>query len=413
MTPSPSTHNGNSAFRYAARQPILTTNKQVYGYELLFRSGVENYFRSDDPENASRSVIDISSLHGFNVLCDNRFAFINCTREILLGGYILVLPPKQVVVEILETVTPDDEIRQACIQLRAAGYKIALDDFILDDPRDSLADLADFIKVDLRLVSLADAAIIAARFQGKGCRLLAEKVETWEEFNFTRNAGFRLFQGYFFRKPEMMRIRRAPSNWAVYRELLLAVTRPELNLLEVEDAVKKDATLCYRLLRYSNSAAIGLRDEVRSLRHALVILGEDALRRWCRLAVVLEMTQNRPSDLLLSALVRARFSELLGPKVDHGNSDLFLFGLLSLMDSILEIPMEKVVADLPLDHAIKAVLVDQTGRLATIYKLMIAVESGAWNAVTAICNELKLAEEFVAESQGSAMGWAKETTSFG
>jgi EAL and modified HD-GYP domain-containing signal transduction protein len=294
--------------------------------------------------------------------------------------------------------------------LNAAGYQLALDDFILDDPRAGLVDLMAFIKVDLKLVSLDDAAKITARYQGENCKLLAEKVETRQDFALTKKAGFQFFQGYFFRKPEMMRMLSVVTNQTVYWRLLQVVTNPELDWREVEDVIKKDATLCLRLLRYLNSAVFGLRNEIRSLRHALVILGEIELRRWCRLAVVFEMTQNRPSDLLLSALIRARFCELLGAQFDHGNTDLFLLGLLSLMDSILETPLELIVRDLPLDREIKTCLLKGTGRLATIYKLALAVESGDWNNVATLCAELLLSEEFVAQSHWDAIAWADTIT---
>ncbi len=399
--------DAKKAVRYVARQPILATNERVIGYELLFRAGVWNLFHSNDPDDATRTVIDMSSLHGFNILCNRRLAFINCTRETLLEGWINILPPEQVVVEILETITPDAEIRQACNSLIAAGYQLALDDFILDDPRESLADFVDFIKVDLTLVSLDDAAKIAARYYGKNCKLLAEKVETREDFAFTKKAGFQFFQGYFFRKPEMMCMRSVAANQTVYWRLLRVVTKPELDWREVEDVIKKDATLCLRLLRYLNSVVFGLRNEIRSIRHALAIIGEAEMRRWCRLAVVLEMTRNRPPELVLSALIRARFSELIGNRIDHGTSDLFLLGLLSLMDSILKIPMEMVLDDLPLDREIKTALLEATGSLATVHKLVLAFESGDWNNVATLCAELRLSEEFVAESHWDAMGWAE------
>jgi EAL and modified HD-GYP domain-containing signal transduction protein len=398
------------AVRYVARQPILATNESVIGYELLFRAGVQNLFESNDPDNATRTVIDMSSLHGFYVLCNRRLAFINCTRETLLEGSINILPPEQVVVEILETVTPEAEVRQACRNLQAAGYQLAFDDFVLDDPREGVAHCADFIKVDLRLVSLDDAAKIAARYRGTKCKLLAEKVETRQDFAFTKRAGFQFFQGYFFRKPEMMRMRSVAANQTVYLRLLRAVTKLELDWREVEDVIKKDATLCLRLLRYLNSAVFGLRNQIRSIRHALAIIGEAEMRRWCRLAAVLEMTHNRPSDLALSALIRARLSELLGNRIDHGKSDLFLLGLLSLMDSILEIPMEMVMEDLPLDREIKTVLLEGTGRLATIHKLVLAVESGDWKNVASMCAQLQLPEEFVAASHWEAMEWAEMIT---
>jgi len=407
MTDSPSIDNVQAPVRYTARQPILSAREAVIGYELLFRSGVENYFKSADPNDATRSVIDVSSLQGLETLCDKRLAFINCTRDILLNGDITVLPPEKVIVEILETVTPDEEVLEACRELKAAGYRIALDDFVVDDPRAALAYLADFIKVDLKQTSLVDAAGIVKRFGSSTCRMLAEKVETREEFAFAKKAGFQFFQGYFFRKPELMQARGVSASRVTALRLLQEISKPDLDLPGVEDAIKTHATLCFRLLRYLNSAAFAFCNRIHSLRHALIILGEAELRRWCRLAVMLELTQDRPSDLVLSALVRARFIELLGAKVKHDDADLFLLGLLSLMDSILGIPMAKVVEALPLEQDIRSVLLKETGNLAPIYKVALAVEAGNWEETSALCKRMRLPESFVAESHWSAMGWAQ------
>jgi EAL and modified HD-GYP domain-containing signal transduction protein len=407
MTMSPSIENGGQPVRSTARQPILAANEKVIGYELLFRSGVENYFKCSDPNDATRSVIDVSSLQGLDVLCDKLLAFINCTRDILLNGDITILPPDRVVVEILETVTPDALVVHACSRLKAAGYKIALDDFGVDDPREALAHLADFIKVDLKQTSMTEAAGIVKKYRGSGCQMLAEKVETREEFAAAKKAGFHFFQGYFFRKPEATKARSVSSSRAISLRVLEEISKPEMNLAKVEEAMKTHATLCFRLLRYLNSAAFAFGNEIHSLRHALMILGEDELRRWCRLAVMLELTQNRPSDLVLSALVRARFSELLGAKVQHGAADLFLLGLLSLMDSVLGIQMKQVVESLPLPQDLRSVLLEEEGHLAPIYKLVLAVEAGEWEKSAHLCKRLQLTESFVAESHWNAMGWAQ------
>ena len=223
-----------------------------------------------------------------------------------------------------------------------------------------------------------------------------------------KKAGCTLFQGFFYRKPEMMRIRRVLQNQKAYQRLLVAVTRASLNWDEVEDALKMDAALCYRLLRYLNSAAFGFRNEIRSLRHALMILGEDALIRWCRLTATLEMSKNRPSDLALAALTRARFSELIGRRVNPGNADLFLLGLLSLMDSILEIPMGVVVQDLAVENDIRAALLGGTGEFGRIYELLQAAEAGAWEVVSNLCKIMQLDEDFVADSYWNSMQWAHE-----
>lgn len=407
MTNPPSIEDVQEPVRYTARQPILAANEKVIGYELLFRSGVENYFKCSDPNDATRSVIDVSSLQGLDVLCDKLLAFINCTRDVLLNGDITILPPDKVVVEILETVEPDALVQQACRRLKAAGYKIALDDFTIDDPRATLADLADFIKVDLKQTPLEDAASIVKKYRGSSCQMLAEKVETRAEFVAAKNAGFKFFQGYFFRKPEPVKARVVASSRASSLRLLQELSKPELNLLEVEDAIKTHATLCFRLLRYLNSAAFAFCERIHSVRHALMILGDDELRRWCRLAVTLELTQNRPSDLVLSALVRARFTEWLGAKIEHGDADLFLLGLLSLMDSILGMPMEQVVESLPIHEQIRAVLLHEKSDLSPIYELVLAMEAGEWDETAALCARLHVQESFVAEAHWNAMGWAQ------
>jgi c-di-GMP-related signal transduction protein len=404
----PSNENGGLPVRSTARQPILAADEKVIGYELLFRSGVENYFKCSDPNDATRSAIDVLSLQGLDVLCDGHLAFINCTRDILLNGDVTILPPDKVVVEILETVTPDALVVHACGKLKAAGYKIALDDFAVGDPRENLAPLADYIKVDLKQTSLAEAVGVVKKFRSSSCQMLAEKVETREEFAAAKKAGFRFFQGYFFRKPEPVKARMASSSRATSLRLLEEIAKPELDMAKVEDVMKMHATVCFRLLRYLNSPAFAFGSEIQSLRHALSILGEEELRRWCRMAVMLELTQNRPSDLVLSVLVRARFSELLGARVQHGKADLFLMGLLSLMDSVLGVPMDKVVDTLPLQQEMRSVLLDEEGHLTPLYRLVLAVEAGEWEKSAELCARLQITESFVAESHWKAMGWAHD-----
>jgi c-di-GMP-related signal transduction protein len=397
--------------RFVARQPILTTDEKVFGYELLFRDGIENFFRSPDSDAASRSTLNTSMLLGLDVLCDGRRAFVNCTRDILLKDYVTLLPAGQTVVEILETVPADDLVLAACRRLKEAGYMIALDDFSANDQRQVLTDLADIIKVDLRVTSADDAAAMVERYGPWRCRLLAEKVETREEFLASKKAGFLYFQGYFFRRPELLTAHEIPANRLNYLRMLKAVSQPELDVREIENLVKGEASLCYRLLRYLNSAAFGFASEIHSVRHALSILGEREVRRWIRLVASLGAGQDKASDLVLSALVRARFCELLSPKVQHGDSDLFLMGMLSLMDTILEIPMRQVLDNVPIDQECKAVLLGATSRLRPFYMLMLAQESGEWVAVKELTAELQLSEGDVSAAYWQAMQWARQVSS--
>ena len=397
--------------QFVARQPILTVDEKVFGYELLFRDGVEDFFRHDDPDQASRSTLNTAMLLGLDVLCDGRRAFVNCTRDILLKDYITLLPSEKAVVEVLETVPADDLVVAACRRLKESGYTIALDDFAVNDPREALTDLADIIKVDIRATSAADAAAMVKRYGPWRCRMLAEKVETREEFLATKKAGFLYFQGYFFRRPEILTAHEIPANQFNYLRMLKAVSQRELDVREIENLVKSEAALCYRLLRYLNSAAFGFANEIHSVRHALAILGEREVRRWIRLVATLGAGQGKTSELVLSAMVRARFCELLSPKIPHGDSDLFLMGLLSLMDAILEIPMAQVLDNIPIDQETKAVLSGGASRLRLFYQLMLAQESGEWKTAADLTSQLHLSESEVAESYWQAMRWAREVSS--
>jgi c-di-GMP-related signal transduction protein len=409
-SPAPEEAKPNSATRFVARQPILTKDEKVFGYELLFRDGVENFFCSADPEAASRSTLDTSMLMGLDVLCDGRRAFINCTREMLLKDYVTLVPSNQTVVEILETVPPDDLVMAACQRLKEAGYMIALDDFAIDDPRAPLTEVADIIKVDLKRTTPAECAAMIKRYSPWRCRMLAEKVETREEFVAASKAGFVYFQGYFFRRPEVLGTHEVPANRINYVRMLQTVSKPELDPREIEDAIKSEASLCYRLLRYLNSAVFGFATEIHSVRHALAMLGEREVRRWVRLVVTLAAGQGKSSELVLSALVRARFCELLSPKIQHGESDLFLLGLLSMMDAILEIPMPEVLDRVPIDQETKALLLGGTGRLRPLYQLMLARESGDWQNTAELSKSLHLSDGEVAEAYWSAMQWARQVS---
>ena len=396
--------------RFVARQPILTRDEKVFGYELLFRNGVDDYFQNPDGEVASRSTLTTSMLMGLDALCDGRRAFINCTRDVLLKDYVTLLPSTQTVVEILETVPADDLVFAACRRLKEAGYLIALDDYGFCDPRAPLADLADIIKVDMKATSAADAAAIVRRHGPWRCRMLAEKVESREDFLAAKQAGFVYFQGYFFRRPETLSATEIPANQSNYMRMLQAVGRAELDVHEVEEVIKAEASLCYRLLRYLNSPVFGFANEIHSVRHALAILGEREVRRWVRLVATLGAAQDKSTELVLSALVRARFCELLSPKVPHGDSDLFLMGLLSLMDAMLEVPMSRVLENVPVDQEIKAVLLGGDSRLRSFYQLMLAQESGEWQAITELVRQLCLNESEVAESYWEAVHWAQQVS---
>jgi EAL and modified HD-GYP domain-containing signal transduction protein len=201
---------------------------------------------------------------------------------------------------------------------------------VLDDAREPLTEMADIIKVDFRSTSAEQRAEIMRRHGPWRCRMLAEKVETREEFFAARKAGFIYFQGYFFCQSEILSTREIPANRVHYLRMLQAVSRNELDHREIETLIESEASLCYRLLRYMNSAGFGFVNEIHSVKHALSLLGEREVRRWVRLVATLAAGSGKSTELVLATLARGRFCELLSPKIQHGESDLFLMGLFSL-----------------------------------------------------------------------------------
>jgi c-di-GMP-related signal transduction protein len=390
---------------YTARQPILDREGRIFGYELLFRDGLSNYCSSLDLNAAARATLDASVVEGLDVLCDGKLAFINCTRDVLVNDYATLLPAHQCVIEILESVAPEPEVIAAVRRLRDAGYKLALDDFTASDPREALVDLVDIVKVDLLLTTVEERGEIVRRL-GSRARILAEKVSTRDEFLMSRAQGFELFQGFFFRVPEVIATREIPANSVNYMRLLQAASRADLNWTELEEILKTEAALCYRLLRFLNSPLFAFKNEIGSIHQALVLLGERETRRWIRLAATVSVARRKPGDLLLATLTRARFCELLAPVVKVKDADLFLVGLFSLMDSILDQPMSVLVEKVPLTKDARAVLLGEPSPLTPVYRLMLANEAGEWGEIRDLCSQLGINENVVAECNWSALQWA-------
>jgi len=276
-----------------ARQPILNKDENVLGYELLFRENSQEDRFNSDFEGGTRSIIDTLNVMGLDVVCDGRRAFINCTHDMLLKEFFLLLPAEKAVVEIQENVPADERAIAACQQLRLEGYGIALDNFVPDDAREKLIPYADYLKIDIRRVLPQQCAAILKKY-GTICSMIAQRVETRLQFITAVKDGFTLFQGYFFRHPERMRARHIPANQASQLRLLKAISAPEVDMAAVEELIKHDASLCYRLLRYLNSPMLGMSNTVRSVRHGITLLGERELIRWIRMATTLIM----PGEML-------------------------------------------------------------------------------------------------------------------
>jgi len=391
--------------RYVARQPIFDREEKVFGYELLFRDGLETAFTGDRDE-ASRATLDRSLLMGLDVLCDGRRAFVNCTRDTLIKGLVTLLPSTLTVVEILESVPADELVVAACRRLKEAGYMIALDDFAVNDPRESLTDFADIIKVDLRDTSAADAAAMVKRYGPWRCRMLAEKVETREEFIASSKAGFRYFQGYFFSRPTVLSREEVPLNHLSSLGLLAALARSPLDHREIERLVLADAPICFRLMRLVNSPIYGMRDQIDSVRRALVVVGETEFRKLATVAIAGSLGHRQPHALISLSLQRARFCELLAPHLNQDPVEQYLMGLLSLLDAILQTPMAEIVDLLPLRPSVRTALLGEYNATAIPLCIARSFETGDWASSMASSDLISLGPELLNNICIDATRWA-------
>jgi c-di-GMP-related signal transduction protein len=397
---------------FVARQPIFDRYRQLYAYELLFRSGLQNAFQATDSDRASVKVIADSFLRfGIQRMTGGKRAFINFTRDTLVKGYATLLPKELVVVEILENVEQDVEVFDACRELKRLGYTIALDDFVCEDWSNPLVHFADIIKVDFRATSARMRAELPSLIASRKIRPLAEKIETRGELDEAVELGYAYLQGYFFSKPLILSGRDVPGFRHRYLEVLQEVNRTSLDFGQIEAIIKREPSLTYKLMTYINSVAFGLRNRITSIRQALSLLGEDAVKKWASVVALAGMAQDQPAELVVNCLVRARCCELLaGPATLDGRaSELFLLGLFSLLDAITGRPMAEVLRDLPLADDVKLALLGNRNRLRDVLNCLVAYEQAEWETFALYAAKLKVPEGEAARLYGEAVVWAGES----
>lgn len=402
-----------SSLIYVARQPIFDCSGQVYAYELLYRSGLDNYFAHHDGDEASSSVIN-DSMFGFGLesLTGGKIAFINLTREVLLNEWITVIPKELVAVEILETVEPDDAVIEACKKLKQNGYTLVLDDFVYAEKFEPLLAMADVVKIDFIVSSKEERASMCERFKNAPFSLLAEKVETHEEYQEALDLGFIYFQGYFFCKPEVVSRKDVPGFKFNYLRFIQELNRPDVDYDAMEKIIKQDIALSYKLLRYINSAAFGWRKKIESIKQALVMLGERPLKKWASLAAFSSIADDKPPELLTTSLVRAAFCESIAVDVAMKDKamDLFFIGMLSVVDALVDRPMKEILEEISISDDVKVALIDGGTPAANVLQLIVAYQQGAWDKVAEMVGILGLDEARVPELYYKAIEWADEVT---
>lgn len=394
--------------KFIARQPIFTADRKTYGYELLGRSGLENLFISSNPDQAAASTIDNVLLFGIDRLTQGHRAFLNCTRDFLVRDFGSVLPKDNVVIEVLETVRLDAEVIEACRRLKQSGYLIALDDFQDLPEWKPLVALADFIKVDVLETSPEEQLRLSLEFASANVRLVAEKVETYDVFERCRGWNYELFQGYFFCRPQMLTRNDIPANKLNYLRVLQAVHKDPVDMREVAENIKLEASLSYRLLRYLNSPIFFLPVEIHSIPHALSLLGERGARKWVSLVVIACMGEDKPQELMMLPLVRARFCESLAPLAAMAGSanDLFLLGLLSAVDAILDMKMKDVLDEISIRAEIREALLGKSNRFRDVFEVVLAYEIGDWSRMESAAAHCRMKLETVPTLFMQSLEWA-------
>ncbi len=346
---------------FLARQPILDSKQSVRGYELLYRDGNVAVANVDDDELATaRVAVNALTNIGLEQVVGGRPAWFNVTRAFVLQGLTASFPPERVVLELVESRQIDQSLLEAVALLRDSGYVIALDDFSYKPELDELLKLADIVKLDMLALGPERLEREVERLAPSGVTVVAEKIESHEDFRSALAAGCDLFQGYFFCRPRLFTNHVIAPNRLAVVQLAIALQDPAIDLADLDRLISADVALAYRLLRYINSAYFSLRQPVGSIIQAIVLLGLENVRRWATLTIFAEIA-DKPQELFLTGLVRGRFCEQTGQAHDGPPAELFTLGLFSVLDALTDTPMPEIVQALPFPRHMREALIDHAG----------------------------------------------------
>ncbi len=387
---------------FVARQPIFDQYQKVIGYEILHRSGPDNHFikTSEYGVDETEEVIMNSFLViGLQTLTRGKRAFINFPMQSLIKQAPTLLPNNTVVIEVLSDYLVDGEVIEALEHLKGKGYILALDDFVFRPDMIPILDLMDIVKVCFLSHNSKERKDIAKLMRYKDARLLAEKIETMEDFEEAKELGYTYFQGHFFARPLLLKGKDIEAFNPTLLELLKEVNQKEIHYEKLESLIKRDVSLSYKLLRYINSLSFGLMSEVHSIRHAISYLGQNGLKKWLSIMSLRRFGKGKANELFVSAVCRASFCEAMATQVnlDNKRGDLFLVGLFSHLDAFLDQPMNKIIEQLPVSKEVKDALAGESGVMKDVYDLVVHYEKGNWELFSKQARKLQLREDKVAK----------------
>ncbi len=388
---------------FVGRQPILGTNMKTMGYELLYRNCEigQAIFNNEDLATATvllNTYLDIGLEH----VVGSHLAFLNIPKQFLLERYCEALPKNRVVLEILENVLPTPQAIEALTSLSQQGYTIALDDFVYEESFKPFLELADLVKVDVLGKSEEQLSHEVSQLRDFRVRLLAEKVESPEMYNICKKLGFYYFQGFFFFRPDIIRGREIPTNRIALLELMGKIQNPHVPFKELVEHIRNDLSLSYKVLRYVNSAFVGLPKRVDSIEHAACMVGIDRIRTWATL-IIMASDQTQAHEILVIALVRAKMCERLGHQLGaQAPEKFFTMGLLSVLEALYSSPMGDILDKLPLPDDIVDALALGTGEMGLVLSCVMAHEKGEWMEL----KHLQLDPPIIRECYLESIDWA-------
>lgn len=398
---------------YIARQPIFSKNMKIFGYELLFRSSAADKTSgvTDADQATSRVVMESFYSRGVDSITGGKPAFINFTERLLLENTATLFPKEQLVVEILEDVEPTPEIIEACRDLYKKGYVLAMDDFIYRPEFDPLIEMSQMLKFDFLLSEPDEISSMLRKINHKGKKLLAEKIETNEMFDLAAKMGFTLFQGYFFSKPVTLSAKALAPLKISYVSMMKEISsEDEIDYRRLGETIRNDVALSYKLLKLVNSAYYGLRSKVKDVVRALAIIGTREVRKWVFMISLMGLSSDKPDEIVKMSMIRGRFLENLNMRwiKTHSNENVFQTGLFSMLDVLMDMPMESALEGIYLADEVRDALVGQKGGIYDMLLLVVSLERSDWDKTDELTARLKIDARNVTEEYLEAVKWCNE-----
>ena len=394
---------------YTARQAILNRKKNVVAYELLFRDGMSNAFPQIDSYAATaKLLLDSQFNQGLDKLTSGKPALINYPEKAIIDQIPTLLPNDKTMIEILECVQPNSYVQEACRQMFHKGYKLVLDDFEYCNSWEPILSMVRMIKFDLRQNSFEEIKQWLPKLEKyKKLKLLAEKIETEEEFETAKDLGFHFFQGYFFCKPKVIEQNDVDNNQSVLIAMYKEVLKKHIDYNKLSSFFERDTGLAYKLLKFINSGIFPVRDPITSLKQALIYIGEENVKKFVTLIITAHFCQNKPEELTQMSIIRARFCELVAQKVLPARADeAFIMGLFSLLDAMFDTPMEVLVPQLPITEESRDALMEKDNAMLHVLLVVRAYESASWSQMRRACAKFSIAQDILPDIYTDAIRWA-------